>query len=540
MIDFTHEQRVAIDYPSSMVLTACPGSGKTAVIVEKIVLDLSICKEFQGVIAISYTNKASDELKRRCLKALPDSKSSFFGTIDKFYLTEIIHPFINHLWGSVNNLQVVKFNDLDSVAKDSLSIFHNDEYVCENIDTFDFKEIKNLYTKGFLVLEFVPLLAYFILCKSLACRRYLCKKYTSMYIDEYQDAGFIQHLIFLKIFGFGVKAVAVGDIDQSIFLYAGKSSKYLMSLLGEDSGFKPFEITINHRSHSSIVNYASRMLSENCELLVTDDTQVYRTTINGSQQEVAKWIDDNINNVKQTFGISKEREIALLAATNSSVLLMSGLVRTKLRAYIDDDLSKLGGDVSLLIKELLSYRFNVLVTAQEIIDDLSIKVVERNALREMRNVIKCVRKADDLHFISALRQAVKLLINKDLSAQHIDAVNAVLQNKMMLNNYLPVGDDELQLMTLHKSKGLEFDFVFHLDLYDWILPRREFIEGSFDVVFSNYEQCLNLHYVGVTRAKKAVVLINSTERLNYQHELKRAKPSQFLSLRGVEGLYRNI
>ncbi|HFS7087844.1 TPA: 3'-5' exonuclease, partial [Enterobacter hormaechei] len=117
---------------------------------------------------------------------------------------------------------------------------------------------------------------------------------------------------------------------------------------------------------------------------------------------------------------------------------------------------------------------------------------------------------------------------------------AVLQNKMMLNNYLPVGDDELQLMTLHKSKGLEFDFVFHLDLYDWILPRREFIEGSFDIVFSNYDQCLNLHYVGVTRAKKAVVLINSTERLNYQHELKRAKPSQFLSLRGVEGLYRNI
>lgn len=122
--------------------------------------------------------------------------------------------------------------------------------------------------------------------------------------------------------------------------------------------------------------------------------------------------------------------------------------------------------MSLLIKELLSYRFNVLVTAQEIIDDLSIKVVERNALREMRNVIKYVRKADDLHFIPALRQAVKLLINKDLSAQHIDAVNAVLQNKMMLNNYLPVGDDELQLMTLHKSKGLEFDFVFHLDLYD--------------------------------------------------------------------------
>ena len=111
---------------------------------------------------------------------------------------------------------------------------------------------------------------------------------------------------------------------------------------------------------------------------------------------------------------------------------------------------------------------------------------------------------------------------------------------MMLNNYLPVSEDELQIMTLHKAKGLEFDFVFHLDLYDWILPRREYIKNCFDEVFSHYDQCLNLHYVGVTRAKKAIVLINSTERFNFQHDLKRAKPSQFLSLNGLEGLYKNI
>ncbi|HHQ4065099.1 TPA: UvrD-helicase domain-containing protein, partial [Escherichia coli] len=111
MIDFTHEQKAAIDYPSSMVLTACPGSGKTAVIVEKIVRDLVECKEYQGVIAISYTNKASDELKKRCLKATPNSKSSFFGTIDKFYLTEVILPFIKQLWGRVDDLHVVKLNE---------------------------------------------------------------------------------------------------------------------------------------------------------------------------------------------------------------------------------------------------------------------------------------------------------------------------------------------------------------------------------------------------------------------------------------------
>ena len=40
--------------------------------------------EYKGVIAISFTNKASDELKRRCKQRCADTKQSFFGTIDKF------------------------------------------------------------------------------------------------------------------------------------------------------------------------------------------------------------------------------------------------------------------------------------------------------------------------------------------------------------------------------------------------------------------------------------------------------------------------
>lgn len=540
MINYTKEQSIAIEYPSSMVLTACPGSGKTAVIVSKIVNDLALCNDYQGVIAISYTNKASDELKKRCLKVISDPKSSFFGTIDKFYLTEIIYQYIKHIWGYADKIKIIKFNELDDATKDKLSCFSNTEDVCKKIDTYDFKEVRDLYIKGYIVLEFIPLISFYVLINSLSCRRYLAKRYKSIYIDEYQDAGFIQHLIFLSLFKLGIKAVAVGDVDQSIYAYAGKSSKYLSSLLDEKSGFKPFEITINHRSHPSIINYASRLINKNSSLLTSDAIHVYRTTINGSQEDIVKWIDSNIGSIISTFGIKKESDIAILAATNSSVSLVSGIIKTKSRAYLDDDLSIIGGETSLLLKELLRFRFNKMATAQEIIDSLRDKVFEKNSLREMRCVIKDVRKASEPQLIPTLRKAVKLLITSDISSQHIDAINSVIQHKMMLNNYLPVSEDELQIMTLHKAKGLEFDFVFHLDLYDWILPRREYIKNCFDEVFSHYDQCLNLHYVGVTRAKKAIVLINSTERFNFQHDLKRAKPSQFLSLNGLEGLYKNI
>jgi len=55
----TAEQKKAIDYPGSMVIIAKPGSGKTFVIAEKIRSILPVLPDYRGVIAISYTNKAS-------------------------------------------------------------------------------------------------------------------------------------------------------------------------------------------------------------------------------------------------------------------------------------------------------------------------------------------------------------------------------------------------------------------------------------------------------------------------------------------------
>lgn len=50
-------------------------------------------------------------------------KIKLFGTIDKFYLTEVILPFIKQLWGRVDDLHVVKLNELASSEKDRLSAF---------------------------------------------------------------------------------------------------------------------------------------------------------------------------------------------------------------------------------------------------------------------------------------------------------------------------------------------------------------------------------------------------------------------------------
>lgn len=86
--------------------------------------------------------------------------------------------------------------------------------------------------------------------------------------------------------------------------------------------------------------------------------------------------------------------------------------------------------------------------------------------------------------------------------------------------------DEVHVMTIHKSKGLEFDIVFHLDLYEHILPMYN----------GDYQQELNLHYVAITRAKNYCVLCTTDTRTDRNGNPKAATPSPFLTLNDVQRL----
>ncbi|MCZ3003907.1 ATP-dependent helicase, partial [Acinetobacter baumannii] len=64
-------------------------------------------------------------------------------------------------------------------------------------------------------------------------------------------------------------------------------------------------------------------------------------------------------------------------------------------------------------------------------------------------------------------------------------------------------------MTIHKAKGLEFEIVIHLDLNEWLFPYRVIGESFSDKLYPSWEQDLNLHFVGVTRAKTMCLLVHT-------------------------------
>jgi ATP-dependent DNA helicase Rep len=92
-------------------------------------------------------------------------------------------------------------------------------------------------------------------------------------------------------------------------------------------------------------------------------------------------------------------------------------------------------------------------------------------------------------------------------------------------------DDQVQLMTLHAAKGLEFPHVFIIGVEEDILPHRNSIEDD------NIEEERRLAYVGITRAKRSLTLSLAAKRKQFG-EVIETSPSRFLEELPIEDIER--
>lgn len=545
----TKIQSTIIQSEGNIVVLASPGSGKTFVLSQKIrrVLKDESMLDYQGVIAISYTRKASANLKRRTLGDGLQNKNSFFGTIDNFCLTQIVESYAHYVFGypskDVDVKSIVDLSQKERQRFEWITTVHLD-YRC--IDEAQIENLKDLFLQGIVLVESLELLAIHVIKKSLACQKYLKARYKYIFIDEYQDADTYINELFLLLINMGMTGTAVGDVNQSIFGFAHKNSIYLKSL-EDNPDFSTFTLNDNFRCAIPIINYSNRLLDENCQIVDTNEDGMFLVRVNGSEYDIADYIDNEIGNIKARWHVTDNSEIAILVKNERTQKIIDESLEIPHRVVkttpLDMDLNPKSRLYTFLLRYCLDDKMSFLSILDEYVDYEILTEYTKRRLYEESLVIKSYKIEDgnidqlSTHFNSI----ADILLPKIHNGTSIQKLYEVLNNKKDLESYRPLSNDEIQLMTLHKSKGLEFDVVFHLNMSDWELPTKKVEKNDFNnPLYPNWNQDLNLHYVGITRARKACFLVRGTKRTNFNGILKNAKDSEFLGIHGLDLMRKEI
>lgn len=531
-IRLTSEQEKILKDENNIVVTAKPGSGKTFTIIEKIRLISKDLLNYQGVIAISYTNKASKELENRLKKENINQGKSYLGTIDKFYISEIIKPFSKLLFNKQIDFKII--NNFENYPEYMVL----DELKQTNHRSNLYDLLYKSLEKGLISLSICGETALYIIEHIPQVLKYLSAKYTHIFIDEYQDCGLSQHKVFLKLVDSGIIGIAVGDLNQSIFAFAKKYPKYLEELTLSEQ-FIHCQLTVNHRCHHSISDYSLEPLEKEYERQPSNDLRVFKINIEGTEINIAREIEKKLNSLKSTYNIQNNNDFAILCKSNNIADLYSRILKIPNKVFKDTPLDRNNDAHSKIFKDLLLFYYSYQLKNDTINEFVNTYIHESNSKNfriGLDIIYNIVNKKEEslIDILECFINFSQLITTLDLDPEVINSLENVLQNKEQLSSFKPSSKDDINIMTLHKSKGLEFQCIFLMEVYEYILPK-------YLSTYNEIKQELNLHYVGITRAIDACFILIGEERYNsYQNRYVKAKESPFLNKNRLQKFRQNI
>ena len=522
----SEEQAEVIACDGSAVVSARPGCGKTFTMARMIAKAVGELASYQGVIAISYTRKASDELKGRCAQLGVMTGSSFFGTIDGFCLGMIVQQFAAHV---VGRKVEVKVADDDCFALDSPL---KERWTERDEDRWGL--VREALGAGELPISALSEVAYCMVKHVPAVRTFLRARYTAVFIDEYQDCDLAQHMLFQELVGLGIRGVAFGDMDQAIFAYDGRSPAFLGELI-ESPGFKAFSITENRRCHKSIVDYSLTLLSNSVSESPCEDKRVFIAKVAGDESDISAAICSHVDAIGKRFAVASRNEFALIARSKSTLERLEGLLSIPTKRILPTKFDQGSSRPRAFFRDLLAFLYTEGYAGDFIERYISPELRHRDSLEAKDLVQRLMDTPDDSWgkcwdvFCRLKRLCLACPDDPDV---WIDLEEVLSDINLLRGGFRPAGKDEVNLLTYHKSKGLEFDVVFCLECYEYIMPPYRYEQKAYDA----YRESLNMHYVGLTRARKACYIPLADFRHNSKGKIFDAVPSRFLHRPGLKEL----
>ncbi len=285
-----------IDGP--LLVLAGAGSGKTRVITQKIAYLLEDCGyAANSVCAVTFTNKAANEMRARVAAVLPASvrrglKVATFHTLGlsilKHNVTLCGLKSGFSIFDNEDCLQLLrgflsanKANERDYLLQiqQQISRWKNDllgpDDVVNRIDEFAIdEEIARIYLgyqqalKAYNAVDFDDLirLPANLLTSNTQARDKWQNKIRYLLVDEYQDSNACQYLLVKLLTGVRAQFTVVGDDDQSIYAWRGARPENLAQLQQDYPQLKVIKLEQNYRSTGRILQVANHLIANNTHL----------------------------------------------------------------------------------------------------------------------------------------------------------------------------------------------------------------------------------------------------------------------------------
>ncbi len=276
----------------AVLVLAGAGSGKTRVLTSRIaylVEEKGVPSE--AILAITFTNKAANEMKER-LSRIVDISRSWVCTIHSMCV-RILRMFAQEaglqenfsIYSETERNNIIKksFQECDfddekllksvkfHIANAKMLGFDPERYAEEYAGDRDIVEVTKVYARYQKhlrennALDFDDLLneTRLLLKRNDEAREYLSGRFRYILVDEFQDTNEVQYEIVKLLATTHGNLFAVGDDDQSIYGWRGAKIENILHFEKDFKGAKVFKLERNYRSTKNILNLANVVIKNN-------------------------------------------------------------------------------------------------------------------------------------------------------------------------------------------------------------------------------------------------------------------------------------
>lgn len=281
-------------------VVAGAGSGKTKVLTSRISYLVENGVEPSDILAITFTNKASKEMKERVLKNIDDILGSPFISTFHSFCVRFLREEIKAI-GYPRDFNIIDEEDKTKLIKEILKDknidknYLNHKTIINYISNYKTYYYKGNYTVGIFseakekdkksvyeeytkrmesmqCLDFDDLLlkSYQILMANEDIRNKWQKRFSYILVDEFQDTNDIQFDLVKLLVGKENNLFVVGDPDQTIYTWRGANLNIIMEFNENFPGATTIVLDTNYRSSKKILDCANMLIKNNKNRLSKD------------------------------------------------------------------------------------------------------------------------------------------------------------------------------------------------------------------------------------------------------------------------------